>query len=44
MFDAEETSVMEVPGVRESANEVVGFPKFPTQLANLLMRFPELSV
>ena len=44
MFDAEEASVMEVPGVRKSANEVVGLPNFSTQLANLLMCIPELSV
>ena len=44
MFDAEKTSVVEVPGVREGANEVVGLPNFSTQLANLLMRVPELSV
>ena len=44
MFDAEKSLVMEVPGVRESANEVVGLPNFSTQLANLLMRIPELSV
>ena len=44
MFDAEETSVMVIPGVRETPDEVVGLPNFPTQLANLLMHFPELSV
>ena len=44
MFDAEEASVVEVPGMRESANEVVGLPNFSAQLANLLMRIPELSV
>ena len=44
MFDADKSTVVEVPGVRESADEVVGFPKFSTQLANLLVRIPELSV
>ena len=44
MFDANKSTVVEVPGVRESANEVVGFPKLSTQLANLLMRISELSV
>ena len=44
MFDADETSVMVVPGVRKSPDEVVGLPNFPTQLSDFLMRFPELSV
>ena len=44
MFDAEESSVMEVPGVRERSDEVVGLPNFLTQLSDLLMCLPELSV
>ena len=44
MFDASKSTVVEVPGVREGPDEVVGLPNFLTQLANLLVRFPELSI
>ena len=44
VFDANETLVVEIRGVKESLDEVVGLPNFSTQLANLLMRIPELSV
>ena len=44
MFDADKSTVVEVPGVRECPDEVVGLPNFLTQLSDLLMRFPELSV
>ena len=43
MFDADKSTVMEVPGVRERPDEVVGLPDFPTQLSHLQMRVPELS-
>ena len=44
MFDANKSTVVEVPSVKEGLDEVMGLPNFLTQLANLLMRFPELSV
>ena len=44
MFDANESTVVEVPSVKEGLNKVVGLPDFPTQLSNLLMRIPELSL
>ena len=44
VFDTNKSTVVEVPGVRERPDEVVGLPNFSTQLANLLMRIPELSV
>ena len=44
VFDANEATVVEVPSVKEGLNKVVGPPDFPTQLSNLLMRIPELSL
>ena len=44
VFDANEATVVEVPSVKEGLNKVVGLPDFPTQLSNLLMRIPELSL
>ena len=44
MFDADESTVVEIPGVEESLNKIVGLPDFPMQLSNLLMRVPELSL
>ena len=44
MFDADESTVVEVPGVRERPDEVVGLPNFLTQLSDLLMCLPELSI
>ena len=44
VFDANESTVVEVPGVRERPDEVVGLPNFLTQLSDLLMCLPELSV
>ena len=44
VFDANEATVVEVPSVKEGLNKIVGLPDFPTQLSNLLMRIPELSL
>ena len=44
VFDTNKSTVVEVPSVKEGLNEVVGLPDFPTQLSNLLMRIPELSL
>ena len=43
VFDANEATVVEVPGVEKSLNKIVGLPDFSTQLLNLQMRVPELS-
>ena len=44
VFDTKEATVVNIPGGKESLNEIMGLPNFPTQLSNLLMRIPELSL
>ena len=44
MFDADKSTVVVVPGVRERPDEIVGLPNFLTKLSDLLMCLPELSV
>ena len=44
VFDANEATVVEVPGVKESLNEVVGLPDFSAQLSDFQMRVPELTL
>ena len=44
VFDADEATVVDVPRGKESLDEVAGLSDFLTQLSNLLMRIPELSL
>ena len=44
VFDTKEATVVNIPGGKESLNEIVGLPNFLTQLSDLLMCLPELSV
>ena len=44
MLDAGEPTMMDVPGGKERLDKIMGLPNFPTQLSNLLMRIPELSL
>ena len=39
MFNANKSTVVEVPGVKQSLDKIVGLPNFPTQSYNFLMRF-----
>ena len=43
VFDANETSVVEVPSVKESLDEVVGLPDFSAQLSDFQVRVPKLT-
>ena len=43
VFDANEMSVVEILGVKESLNEVVGLPDFSAQLSDFQVRVPELT-
>ena len=39
MFDADKSTVVEVPSVKQSLDKIVGLPNFPTQSYNFLMHF-----
>ena len=43
VFDADETSVVDVPSRKESLDEVVGLPDFSAQLSDFQVRVPELT-
>ena len=43
VFDANETLVVEIPGVKESLDEVVGLPDFSVQLSDFQVRVPKLT-
>ena len=43
VFDANEMSVVEILGVIESLNEVVGLPDFSAQLSDFQVRVPKLT-
>ena len=43
VFDPKETSVVEIPGVKESLNEVMGLPDFSAQLSDFQVHVPKLT-
>ena len=42
VFNADESSVMDVPGCKKSLDKLMGLPELSTKLSHFQMRIPEL--